>query len=68
MTFKNFEHNPSLSKNLNELMMTFIHRVDMTARDREIFEDLVMFTFQEGRIEGKLEYLNEQTNTDAETE
>lgn len=40
----------------------------MTARDREIFEDLVMFTFQEGRIEGKLEYLNEQTNTDAETE
>jgi hypothetical protein len=69
MTFKNFEHNPALSKNLNELMLTFIDRVDMSARDREIFEDLVMFAFQEGKIEGKTEYLNEQTNiTNAETE
>jgi len=42
-------------------MFKFIDRLDMDARDREIFEDLALFIYREGKLKGAEEYLNEIT-------
>jgi len=48
-----------LSPSLNKGLQLFIERLDMTQRDRELFYDILGFTFDEGRIRGKEDYLNE---------
>lgn len=48
-----------LSENLTKGINLFINRMDMTQRDRELFYDIINFTFQEGKIEGKEDYLRE---------
>ena len=53
--------NSNFSNPLNELMFKFIDRLDMDARDREIFEDLALFIYHEGKLKGAEEYLNEIT-------
>ncbi len=57
--FKTYQE---LSDNLNKGMQLFIDRMDMTQRDRELFYDIVMFAFQEGKIAGKEEIINEGSN------
>ena len=53
-------------------MFKFIDRLNMNTRDREILEDLALFIYQEGKLDGKEEYLNETLETkllnNAETE
>lgn len=56
MSFKTFQE---LSPSLNKGLQLFIERLDMTQRDRELFYDIIGFTFDEGKIAGKEEYLNE---------
>lgn len=63
MSYREFTPNPNFSLSLNELMFKFINRLNMDARDREIFEDLALFIYHEGKIDGKEEYLNEITET-----
>jgi hypothetical protein len=48
-----------LSPSLNKGLQLFIERLDMTQRDRELFYDIIGFTFDEGRIRGKEDYLKE---------
>jgi hypothetical protein len=56
-----------LSPSLNKGLQLFIERLDMTQRDRELFYDIIGFTFDEGKITGKEEYLNEiKSNTNDE--
>jgi hypothetical protein len=40
-----------------------MERLDMSARDREIFEYLALFAYNEGKICGKEEYLDEHSST-----
>jgi hypothetical protein len=72
MSYREFIPNPNLSSTLNELMFKFIDRLNMNTRDREILEDLALFIYQEGKLDGKEEYLNETLETklinNAETE
>jgi hypothetical protein len=63
MSYRELTPNPNFSKNLNGLMFKFIERLDMDARDREIFEDLALFIYHEGKLDGKEEYLNEVIET-----
>jgi len=44
-------------------MIIFMERLDMSARDREIFEDLALFAYNEGKICGKEEYLDVHSST-----
>jgi hypothetical protein len=53
-----------LSPSLNKGIQLFIDRLDMTSRDRELFYDILKFTFDEGRITGKENYLNEINECD----
>ena len=48
-----------LSENLSTGVNLFINRMDMTQRDRELFYDIINFTYQEGKIHGKEDYLRE---------
>ena len=48
-----------LSENLTKGIDLFINRMDMTQRDRELFYDIINFTFQEGKLEGQEDYLRE---------
>jgi hypothetical protein len=48
-----------ISPSLNKGLQLFIERLDMTQRDRELFYDIIGFAFDEGRIQGKEDYLNE---------
>jgi hypothetical protein len=50
-----------MSSNLNRGMQLFIERMDMTQRDRELFYDLIGFAYQEGKIAGKEEIINENS-------
>ncbi len=54
-----FKYQNHLSINLNRGLDILIDRLDMNQRDREIFYDIVNFAFQEGRIAGKEEILDE---------
>lgn len=45
--FKNYQE---LSKKLNEEMQLFIDRLDMTQRDRDLFYNLIMMSFHEGKM------------------
>lgn len=66
MAFKYIEE---LSPSLNKGIQFYIERLDMTQRDRELFYDILGFTFDEGRIRGKEDYLKEiktETNTEDE--
>lgn len=56
MSFKNMDE---LSPSLNKGLQLFIERLDMTQRDRELFYDIIGFTFDEGKIAGKEDYLKE---------
>ena len=56
MSFKTLDE---LSPSLNKGIQFFIDRLDMTQRDRELFYDILGFTFDEGKISGKEEFLNE---------
>jgi hypothetical protein len=56
MSFKTLNE---LSPSLNKGIQFYIERLDMTQRDRELFYDILGFTFDEGKISGKEEYLNE---------
>lgn len=59
--FKHFEElSPSLNKGIN----LYIERLDMTQRDRELFYDIIKFTFDEGKLQGKQEFLNEINEND----
>lgn len=53
-----------LSPSLNKGIQLFIDRLDMSSRDRELFYDILKFTFDEGRISGKENYLNEINECD----
>ena len=59
MSYREFTPNPNFSEPLNGLMFKFINRLEMDARDREIFEDLALFIYHEGKLKGAEEYLNE---------
>ena len=59
MSFKTLDE---LSPSLNKGIQFFIDRLDMTQRDRELFYDILGFTFDEGKITGKEEYLKENPN------
>lgn len=59
MSYRDFTPNPNFSEQLNQLMMVFIDRLDMSSRDRELLEDLAMFAYQEGTIAGKEQLLND---------
>lgn len=62
-----FKYMNELSPSLNKGLQLFIERLDMTQRDRELFYDIIGFTFDEGKITGKEEYLNEiKSNTNDE--
>jgi len=63
MSYREFIPNPNFSSTLNELMFKFIDRLNMNTRDREILEDLALFIYQEGKLDGKEEYLNETLET-----
>jgi hypothetical protein len=63
MSYRELIPNPNFSESLNGLMFKFIERLDMDARDREIFEDLALFIYHEGKLQGKEEYLNEVIET-----
>jgi len=54
--FKQFNN---LSPSLNKGIQLFTERLDMTQRDRQLFYDIIGFTFDEGKIKGAEEYLNE---------
>lgn len=54
-----FKYMNELSPSLNKGLQLFIERLDMTQRDRELFYDIIGFTFDEGRIRGKEDYLKE---------
>ena len=56
MSFKTLNE---LSPSLNKGIQFYIERLDMTQRDRELFYDILGFTFDEGKISGKEEYLKE---------
>jgi hypothetical protein len=56
MSYKTMDE---LSPSLNKGVQFFIERLDMTQRDRELFYDILGFTFDEGKISGKEEFLNE---------
>jgi hypothetical protein len=56
MSYKTMDE---LSPSLNKGVQFFIERLDMTQRDRELFYDILGFTFDEGKITGKEEFLNE---------
>jgi len=56
--FKTYQE---MSSNLNRGMQLFIERMDMTQRDRELFYDLIGFAYQEGKIAGKEEIINENS-------
>lgn len=51
-----------LSSNLTKGINLFIDRLDMTQRDRELFYDIINFTFTEGQLQGKEDYLKEITD------
>lgn len=59
MSFKTLDE---LSPSLNKGIQFFAERLDMTQRDRELFYDILGFTFDEGKISGKEEYLKENEN------
>jgi hypothetical protein len=54
-----FKHFEELSPALNKGIQLYIERLDMTQRDRELFYDIIGFTFDEGMIRGKEDYLKE---------
>lgn len=54
MQFKKLE---DISDPLNQAIQSFIERMDMTGRDREIFYDILGFVYDEGKIKGKEEIL-----------
>jgi hypothetical protein len=54
-----FKHFNELSPALNKGIQLYTERLDMTQRDRELFYDIIGFTFDEGKIRGKEDYLNE---------
>ncbi len=51
-----------LSSNLTKGIDLFIDRLDMTQRDRELFYDIINFTYSEGKLQGKEDYLKEITD------
>ena len=55
--FKNFEE---LSPALNKGIQLYAERMDMTQRDRELFYDIIGFAFDEGKIKGKEQYLQDE--------
>lgn len=59
-----FKHLEELSPALNKGIQLYIERLDMTQRDRELFYDIIGFTFDEGKIRGKEDYLKEINETD----
>jgi hypothetical protein len=61
LMFKSLEE---LSPALNKGIQLYIERLDMTQRDRELFYDIIGFTFDEGKIRGKEDYLKEINETD----
>ena len=56
-----FKHFDELSPSLNKGIQLFIDRMDMTQRDRELFYDIIGFSFDEGTIRGKEDYLKDET-------
>lgn len=65
MTFNKINE---LSENLNKGIQYYIDRLDMSSRDRELFYDLIKFSYEEGRIKGKYEFLNDiNNNSDEQT-
>ena len=57
--FKNLDN---LSPTLNKGIDLYLERLDIDQRNRELFFDIISFVFDEGKIAGKEEYLNEQTD------
>ncbi len=51
-----------LSSNLTKGINLFIDKLDMTQRERELFYDIINFTYNEGKIQGKEDYLGEVNN------
>jgi hypothetical protein len=61
-----FKHFDELSPSLNKGIQLFIDRIDMTQRDRELFYDIIGFSFDEGTIRGKEDYLKDEQNSKKE--
>lgn len=59
-----FKHFDELSPSLNKGINLYIERLDLTQRDRELFYDIIKFTFDEGKLQGKQEFLNEINEKD----
>lgn len=57
MSFRNLEF---VSPALNKAIQAYVERIDATQRDRELLYDIVGFAFDEGRIQGKEELINEK--------
>jgi hypothetical protein len=57
-----FKHFNELSPSLNKGIQFYVERMDMTQRDRELFYDIIGFAFDEGKIAGKENFLEDQSN------
>lgn len=57
--FKNLDE---LSPTLNKGIQLYIDRLDMDSRNRELFYDIIKFSYHEGYIKGKEDYLQEKSN------
>ena len=56
-----FKHFEELSPSLNKGIQLYIDRLDMDSRNRELFYDIIKFSYNEGYIKGNEDYLNEVT-------
>jgi hypothetical protein len=65
MEFKQVDY---VSPQLRVGIDSFIERMDMCSRDRELFYDIIGFAYTEGKIRGKEEILlGEEIKTEKET-
>ena len=64
MAFKQLSH---MSPQLQNIVDSFIERMDMDSRDRDFFYDIIGFAYNEGKIKGKEEIIyGEETNQNEE--
>ena len=53
-----------LSDPLKKGINMYIRKMNMSEKDRSLFLDILKFTFNEGKIKGKEQYLDEIKNED----
>jgi hypothetical protein len=55
MEFRNIDY---VSPQLNTAINSYIERMDMDGRDRELFYDIIHFAYSEGKIKGTENIIN----------